>query len=145
MARVSTYLNFPRTTEEAFTFYRSVFGTEFLGPIARFGDMPGCADQPPLAEADKRLVMHVKLPILAGHVLMGTDAPESMGFKVAPGNNVFINLEPDTRDETRRLFDALAAGGKVEMPLQEMFWGGYFGSLADRYGVRWMFNCASKS
>jgi PhnB protein len=89
--------------------------------------------------------MHVELPILAGHVLMGTDAPESMGFKVAPGNNVFINLEPDTRDETRRLFDALSAGGKVEMPLQEMFWGGYFGSLADRYGIRWMFNCASKS
>ena len=145
MARVSTYLNFPRTTEEAFAFYRSVFGTEFLAPIVRFGDMPGCADQPPLAEADKRLVMHVELPILAGHVLMGTDAPESMGFKVAPGNNLFINLEPDTRDETRRLFDALAAGGKVEMPLQEMFWGGYFGSLADRYGVRWMFNCASKS
>ena len=145
MARVSTYLNFPRTTEEAFAFYRSVFGTEFLGPIARFGDMPGCADQPPLAEADKRLVMHVELPILAGHVLMGTDAPESMGFTVTAGNNVYINLEPDTRGETDRLFKALAAGGTVEMQLQEMFWGGYFGSLADRYGVRWMFNCASKS
>ena len=145
MARVSTYLNFPRSTEEAFAFYRSVFGTEFSMPIARFKDIPAQPGQPPLPEADKNLVMHVELPILAGHVLMGTDAPESMGFKVAPGNNVFINLEPDTRDETRRLFDALAAGGKVEMPLQEMFWGGYFGSLADRYGVRWMFNCASKS
>ncbi len=145
MARVSTYLNFPRTTEEAFNFYRSVFRTEFIGPLARFGDMPGCADQPPLAEADRNLVMHVELPILAGHMLMGTDAPESMGFTVTPGNNVFINLEPDTRDETRRLFDALSAGGKVEMPLQEMFWGGYFGSLVDRFGIRWMFNCASKT
>ena len=145
MARVSTYLNFPRTTEEAFAFYKSVFGTEFSGPIARFGDIPAQPGQPPLPEADRNLVMHVELPILAGHVLMGTDAPESMGFTVTAGNNVFINLEPDTRGETDRLFAALAAGGTVEMPLQEMFWGGYFGSLADRYGVRWMFNCASKA
>jgi PhnB protein len=97
-----------------------------------------------MAEADLDLVMHVELPILAGHVLMGTDAPQSMGFTVTPGNNLYINLEPDTRSETGRLFDALSAGGNVEMPLQEMFWGGYFGSLVDRYGVRWMFNCASE-
>jgi PhnB protein len=145
MARVSTYLNFPRSTEEAFLFYKSVFGTEFAAPIHRFSDIPPNPGQPPLAEADRNLVMHVELPILAGHVLMGTDAPESMGFSLTQGNNVFINLEPDTRGETDRLFRALSAGGKVDMPLQEMFWGGYFGSLADRYGVRWMFNCASKS
>lgn len=145
MARVSTYLNFPRTTEEAFRFYQSVFGTEFSMPIARFKDVPAQPGQPPLPEADKNLVMHVELPILAGHVLMGTDAPESMGFTVTAGNNVYINLEPDTRAETDRLFKALAAGGTVEMALQEMFWGGYFGSLADRYGIRWMFNCTSKA
>ncbi len=98
-----------------------------------------------MAEDDRNLVMHVELPILAGHVLMGTDAPESMGFTVTPGNNMYINLEPDTRAETDRLFNALAAGGKIEMPLQEMFWGGYFGSLDDRFGVRWMFNCMSKT
>ncbi|MGE5319968.1 MAG: VOC family protein [Hyphomicrobiaceae bacterium] len=144
MARVSTYLNFPRSTEAAFLFYKSVFGTEFTAPIARFKDMPSAPDQPPLAEADRNLVMHVELPILGGHALMGTDAPESMGFTVTPGNNVYINLEPDTRVETERLFNALAAGGSIETPLQEMFWGGYFGSLADRFGVRWMFNCASK-
>ncbi len=144
MARVSTYLNFPRSTEAAFLFYKSVFDSEFSMPIGRFGDMPSCEGQPPLAEADKNLVMHVELPILGGHVLMGTDAPESMGFTVTPGNNVYINLEPDTRTETDRLFSALSDGGKIEMPLQEMFWGGYFGSLVDRYGVRWMFNCASK-
>lgn len=145
MARVSTYLNFPRTTEEAFLFYKSVFGTEFTAPIARFEDIPPSPDQPPLAEADKNLVMHVELPILGGHVLMGTDAPQSMGFIVTPGNNVYINLEPDTRTETGHLFNALSLGGKIEMPLQEMFWGGYFGSLTDRFGIRWMFNCASKS
>ena len=142
MARVSTYLNFPRSTEEAFLFYKSVFGGDFAGPIMRFGDIPDQPGQPPAAEADKNLVMHVELPILGGHALMGTDAPESMGFTVVAGNNVMINLEPDTRAETDRLFAALAEGGKVEMPLAEMFWGGYFGSLVDRYGVRWMLNCA---
>ena len=145
MARVSTYLNFPRSTEDAFSFYRSVFGTEFSAPIARFKDIPPHPDQPPLADADKNLVVHVELPVLGGHVLMGTDAPESMGFTVTPGNNMFINLEPDTRAETERLFKALSEGGQVEMTLQEMFWGGYFGSLVDRFGIHWMFNCANKA
>jgi PhnB protein len=145
MARVSTYFNFPRSTEQAFLFYKSVFGTEFNGGIRRFKDIPPQPGQPPLAEADLNLVMHVELPILAGHVLMGTDAPESMGFKVTPGNNIYINLEPDTRAETERLFRALSEGGKVEMPLQDMFWGGYFGSLTDQFDVQWMFNCTSKT
>ncbi|CAN5164378.1 VOC family protein [soil metagenome] len=143
MARVSTYLNFARSTEQAFLFYKSVFGTEFATPIMRFGDIPAHPGQTELVEVDKNLIMHVELPILAGHVLMGTDAPESMGFTLVQGNNVFINLEPDTREETERLFNALAEGGKIDMALQEMFWGGYFGSLADKFGLRWMFNCAS--
>ena len=145
MARVSTYLNFPRTTEAAFDFYRAVFQTEYLGPIARFKDMPTAPDQPPLADDDEDLVLHVELPILGGHVLMGTDASESMGFTLTLGNNVYINLEPDSRPEADRLFAALADGGEIEMPLQEMFWGGYFGSLTDRFGIRWMFNCSSKT
>lgn len=144
MAKVSTYLNFPRNTEEAFNFYKSVFGTEFIGELQRMGSVPTMEGQPPLAEEDKNLVMHVALPILGGHVLMGTDAPESMGFKVNMGNNVYINLEPDTRAETDKLFAALSEGGKVETPLQEMFWGDYFGSLTDKFGVQWMFNCSSK-
>ena len=145
MARVSTYLNFPRSTEEAFRFYKSVFGTEFLGPIMRYGDILPQPDQPAVAEADRDLVVHVALPILAGHLLMGTDAAESMGFKVIPGNNMYITLEPDSREETDRLFHALSEGGRIEMPLQEMFWGGYFGSLVDRFGVCWMFDCESKT
>lgn len=145
MARVSTYLNFPRTTAAAFEFYRSVFKTDYARPIARFKDGPGCPGQPPLPEADAELIMHVSLPILGGHVLMGTDCAESMGQTCKPGNNVYINLEPDTRGETDRLFAALAAGGKVEMPLQEMFWGDYFGCLTDRFGTQWMFNCTSKT
>ena len=144
MAKVSTYLNFPRSTEEAFTFYQSVFGGEFEGGLHRMGEVPVQEGQPPMAEADKNLVMHVALPILGGHRLMGTDAPESMGFSVKPGNNVYINLEPDTRGETEKLFNALSAGGKVEMQLRDMFWGDYFGSCTDKYGVQWMFNCAEK-
>jgi PhnB protein len=145
MARVSTYLNFPRSTEEAFNFYRSVFGGDFTSPIHRFADIPAAPGQPPMAEADKQLVMHVELPILAGHVLMGTDAPESMGFTVRPGNNHHINLEPDTRADADRLFAGLSVGGRVEMPMQEMFWGAYFGSFTDRFGVCWMINCAAKA
>lgn len=145
MAKVSTYLNFANQTEEAFNFYKSVFGGEFVGGIKRMGEVPAQEGQPALSDADKNLVMHVALPILGGHVLMGTDAPESMGFKVNFGNNIYINLEPDTRAETKKLFDGLSAGGKVEMELTEMFWGDYFGSCKDKYGVQWMFNCSSKT
>ncbi len=142
MARVSTYLNFPRNTEEVFNFYKSVFGGEFGGNgIARFSDIPSQEGMPQLPEEDKNLVMHIELQILGGHVLMGTDAPESMGFKVNFGNNVYINLEPDTKSETKKLFDALSAGGKVTMELADMFWGAYFGSCTDKFGVQWMFNC----
>ena len=144
MAKVSTYLNFTNQTEEAFNFYQLVFGGEFTGGIMRFGDIPATAGVPPMTDADKNLVMHVVLPILGGHQLMGTDAPESMGFRVTDGNNVYINLEPDTREETKRLFAALSDGGKVEQDLQEMFWGDFYGSCKDKFGVQWMFNCAEK-
>jgi len=145
MARTSTYLNFARSTEEAFNFYKSVFGTEFVGEIARFRDVPPQEGQPPMSEDDKQLVMNVQLPILGGHLLMGTDAPESMGFQLNQGNNVYICLDPDTRAEADALFAALSDGGNVEMSLQEMFWGDYFGSLVDKFGVNWMINCTSKT
>jgi PhnB protein len=145
MARVSTYLNFPRTTETAFQFYKSVFGTEFASPLSRFRDIPPGPGQPPVAEADLDLVMHVELPITGGHMLMGTDAPESMGFALNPGNNFHISLELDTRAEGDRLFQALSEGGAVEVPLQDMFWGAYYGSLVDKFGIRWMINVAGRS
>ena len=144
MASVSTYLNFPRNTEEAFNFYKSVFGTEFQGEIMRMGDVPPQDGMPPFPEEDKNLVMHVMLPILGGHQLMGTDAPESMGFILNMGNNMHINLEPDTRAETERFFNALSEGGQITMELTDMFWGDYFGSCVDKFGVQWMFNCAEK-
>ncbi|MFI5156103.1 MAG: VOC family protein, partial [Chitinophagales bacterium] len=139
MASVTTYLNFPRNTEAAFNFYKSVFGGEFGGMgIARFGDIPPSDGMPPIAEADKNLIMHIELPITGGHILMGTDAPESMGFTVNFGNNVHINLAPDTRAETKKLFEALSAGGKITMELADMFWGAYYGSCTDKFGVQWM-------
>jgi PhnB protein len=145
MARVNTYLNFSRNTEQAFEFYKSVFGGKFNDPgISRFADVPRPKELPLLAEDDKGLVMHVELSLPGGHVLMGTDAPESMGFKLVQGNNVHIDLELDTRAETKRLFDKLAAGGKVTMELQDMFWGDYYGSCTDKFGVQWMFNCRQK-
>lgn len=144
MARVTTYLNFAGNTEEAFLFYKSIFKTEFIGPIMRFGDGPPGPGQPPMPAEQAKMVMHVALPILAGYVLMGTDSPESMGHKLNIGNNIYINLEPDTRAETDRLYAALKEGGIVEQALQEMFWGAYWGCLTDRFGVKWMFNCTAK-
>ncbi len=145
MAKVSTYLNFSRNTEQAFLFYRSVFGGEFLGDgISRFGDIPSTDETPAPAPEDRNLIMHVALALPGGHVLMGSDAPESMGFTVQGGNNVHINLQLDTRAETKRLFEALSSGGEVTMELQDMFWGDYFGSCADRFGIQWMFACSEK-
>ena len=144
MSTVSLYLNFERNTEEAFLFYQSVFGGEFTGGMHRMGEVPQQEGQPQMSEEDKNLIMHVNLPILGGFELMGTDAPESMGFKIKPGNNIFINLLTDTRIETDALFAKLSEGGKIDMPLQEMFWGDYYGSLTDKFGIQWMFNCSQK-
>ncbi|HNW50552.1 MAG TPA: VOC family protein [Prolixibacteraceae bacterium] len=145
MSRVSTYLHFPRNTEEVFLFYKSVFGGEFSGGgILRLGDVPPQEGTPPLSEEDKNLIMHIELPILDGHKLMGTDAPESMGFKLNMGNNISITLDPGTRAEAKKIFDGLSAGGVVETDLQEMFWGGYYGSCTDKFGIHWMINCTGK-
>jgi PhnB protein len=119
MSRVSTYLNFPGTTEEAFTFYASVFGTGFSVPINRFGDMPSAPGAPELPEHERTMVLHVELPILAGHVIMGTDVLESMGHELRLGNNTTLNLEPDTREEAERLYAALADGGTDATGLED--------------------------
>lgn len=139
-ARVSFYVNYPGNTEEAFSFYKSVFKTEFINGIQRFGDIPADAEHPPIAENVKKMVLHVELPLLGNHVLMATDSPKEMGFTVNPGNNMHINLEPESREEAERIFNALSEGGKIEMPLQGMFWGAYFGSFTDKYGINWMVN-----
>jgi PhnB protein len=108
MARVATYLNFPGNTEEAFLFYKNIFKGEFTGRgLQRFSDTTLPDGIPPLSEIDKKLILHAELTIMGGHILMATDTPESMGFKMEYGNNMHIHLEPETREETKRLFDVL--------------------------------------
>jgi PhnB protein len=143
VARVSTYLNFMGNAEEAFEFYRGVFGTELVAPIQRLGDVPADPSGPSLTEAEKQMVLHVELPILGGHVLMATDMVASMGHELRVGNNTTINLEPDSREETQRLYDALSEGASDCAPLADMFWGATWGTCLDRFGVRWMFNFAA--
>ena len=138
MAKVSIYLNFMGNTEEAFNFYKSVFKTEI--PIVMYmKDMPPQPGMPPLSEKEANGVMHVALPILAGTLLMGTDMLESMGQKLVTGNNVTISLEPDTKEETDRLFKVSSEGGSDIAPMRDEFWG-YWGCCLDKFGTRWMFN-----
>ena len=144
MSKVSIYLNFAGNTEEAFNFYKAVFKTEFVGPVTRMSDLPPMPGMPVLPDSEKNSIMHMSLPILGGTVLQGTDMLASMGHQLKIGNNTTICLEPDTREETDRLFGALSAGGSDLQPLQDMFWGAYWGTCLDRFGIRWMFNCYKK-
>jgi PhnB protein len=136
MATFNPYLNFAGNTEEAFRFYKSVFGGEFVG-LTRFKDIPEGAK---LSPAEKEKIMHVSLPIGKGTVLMATDALESMGHTLKPGNNYNISIEAESKEEAKKLYDKLSDGGKIEQPLQDTFWGAYFGMFADRFGTRWMIN-----
>ena len=109
----------------------------------RHGDVPPHEGMTELSAEDKQLVMHVSLPILGGHLLMGTDISESMGMTLTHGNNVYISLHPDSRAEADMLFAALSEGGTVEMEMADQFWGDYFGSLVDKFGIHWMINAES--
>jgi len=140
MSRVSTYLNFAGTTEEAFAFYGTVFGTEPSVPVQRFGDMPAGPGAPELSDEEKSMVLHVELPILDGHVIMATDMLASQGQELRIGNNTTLNLEPDTRAEAERLYAALSEDATDATGLNHMPWGSYWGTCLDRFGVRWMFN-----
>ncbi len=134
MTAVNPYLNFAGNTEEAFNFYKSVFGGEFQ-VVMRFKDNPQCGQ---MAEADKERIMHIALPIGNGTILMATDSLESLGQKLTVGNNFYICLSPETKQEADRLFNGLSVGGKIEMPIQDMFWGAYWGAFTDKFGVQWM-------
>ncbi|MBK9422201.1 MAG: VOC family protein [Flavobacteriales bacterium] len=144
MASTSTQLYFVGRTEAAFAFYREVFRSDYKGEPVRFSAMPGMEGQPPMSEADKALIMHIALPILGGHKLVGTDVLDRLGVKLNVGNNVQILLETDTRTETDRLCKELSEGGEVDMPLVELPWGDDYGSCIDRFGVMWVFTCSAK-
>lgn len=137
MATVNPYLNFAGNTEEAFNFYKSVFGTEFIGPVQRFKDTPFGAQ---MSDEDKEKIMHIALPIGNNVILMATDSLESMGHTRTTGNSFSLAISPDSEEQATTLFNALAEGGTVTMPLEKAFWGAYFGTLTDKYGVQWMVN-----
>ena len=136
MLTVNPYLNFPGNTEEAFNFYKSVFGGEFR-VLQRFKDTPHGDSMSP---EDKERIMHIALPIGQGTILMATDALESNGQKVTAGDNFSLAISPGSKEEADKLFAGLSAGGKVIMPLEKMFWGAYFGLLTDPFGIQWMVN-----
>ena len=135
--KVHSYLNFAGNAEEAFNFYRSVFGTKFSS-VVRFKDFPMEGVTIPEEDGDK--MMHISLPLGGDSVLMASDALESMGQQVVQGNNVYVSVHPDSREEADRIFNGLSAGADIEMPIADQVWGDYFGSLKDKFGVRWMVN-----
>lgn len=141
MAHVSTYINTAGRTEEAFEFYRSVFGGEFTD-LQRFRDMDMGPDGPQMSAADAHCILHIELPILGGHVIEGTDALVSLGHQLRVGDNFSINLHPDSKDEADRLYAGLSVGSADAPGMADMPWGAYWGSFEDRFGIRWMINFA---
>jgi PhnB protein len=138
MATLNAYLNFPGTTEEAFNFYKSVFVGEIVF-LQRFKDTPE-ADKIP--ENEKGKIMHMALQVGKGSILMATDTLESLGQKLTIGNNIHIAVSTDSKEETEKFFHGLSAGGTVTMPLQNTFWGAYFGMVKDKFGIQWMLSYA---
>lgn len=130
---LNTYLTFDGNCREVFEFYRSVFGGEFQS-FQTFADAP---PDMPVADDHKDRVMHVSLPV-GSSVLMGSDSAPGFGPPVVVGNNFSISIEGESREHVDRLFAALSAGGKVIMPLEETFWGAYFGLWTDKFGINWM-------
>lgn len=135
MKSINPYLNFQGNTEEAFNFYKNVFGGDFLGGIFRFKDTE-MGDK--LSEEEQQKVMHIGLSMGNQNYLMATDALESMGQKVNFGNNFYIAIDAESREEAEKLFAGLSEGGAIEMPMADQFWGDYFGSLKDKFNVQWM-------
>lgn len=133
--KLNPYLNFNGNAEAAFRFYQSVFGGELSVQYMR-----DSAPDLQLPEEEKNAVMHVCLPLGDGQSLMASDCLTSQGQVLKVGNNNYISLTPDSRAEADRLFNGLSAGGVVEMPMEDMFWGDYFGSFVDKFGVCWMIN-----
>jgi PhnB protein len=133
MATINPYLHFEGNCEEAFDFYKSVFGGEFAAQM-RWKDMKG---ETPPSESDGNKIMHVSLPIGHGTVLMGSDEPGEMG-KGTIGDNFSIAIGRESKDEATRIFNGLSAGGNVTMALQDTFWGAYFGMFTDKFGIKWM-------
>ncbi len=137
MTKLNVYLNLAGNTEEAFNFYKSIFGGEFTA-VVRFKDMP--MEGVNIPKKDENKILHIGLPIGKDDMLMASDSLESLGQKLVQGNNVYLSVHPESKGEADRIFRALSAGGAIEMPIADQVWGDYFGSLKDKFGVLWMVN-----
>lgn len=138
MTTVNVYLIFNGNCEEAFNFYRAAFGGEF-SYIGKFKDIPPMEGMPPITEDEANRIMHIALPISRETVLMGSDASSNSG-DVTFGNNFSISINPDSKEEADRIFNRLSEGGKIIMPMDNTFWGAYFGMFTDKFGINWMVN-----
>lgn len=138
MATTNIYLTFEGNCKAAFDFYKSVFGGDFPH-VGKFGDMPE-TDGKKISEEDKEKIMHISLPISKETVLMGSDAGTDWGQGLTIGNNFSIAINADSREEADKLFNGLSEGGTITMPLQETFWGAYFGMFVDKFNINWMMN-----
>ena len=139
MAIINPHLSFQGNCEEAFNFYKSVFGGDFSA-LNRYKDMPPNPEHP-LLEVDKEKIMHIALPLSKETVLMGGDAPESIHKVITAGNNFGLSVRVDTLEEAERILAHLAMGGKVFMPIAKAFWGDYFGMVTDKFCYDWMISC----
>ena len=138
MTTVNIYLTFEDNCEEVFDFYKSIFGGEYQS-INRFGEMPPQEGMPPISDQDKDKIMHVSLPISKETILMGSDTmPGGPGITI--GNNFSISIGTDSAETADDYFAKLSEGGTINMPLNETFWGSYFGMVTDKYGINWMLN-----
>ena len=143
MKSVNPYLNFNGNAEEAFNFYKSVFGGEFQA-VQRLSDMPAEPGTPPMPESEKKKIIHISLPIGKTNMLMASDVFAAFGQEKVAGNNVHLSLEAESKEEADRIFNALSKGGNVTMPLATQFWGSYYGQVTDKFGILWMMSFNEK-
>lgn len=133
---ISPYLTFNGNCEDAFNFYRSVFGGEFQY-LGRFKEMPPMEGKA-VPESELNKIMHISLPISRETALMGSDSSEAFGQATVTGNNFSISINATSKAEADRLYNGLSAGGQTTMPMNDTFWGSYYGMLTDKYGIQWM-------
>lgn len=142
MTQLNPYLTFLGDCETAFNFYKSVFGGEFTY-LGRFGEMPP-QEGVTVNEADKDKIMHISLPINSNTILMGSDTGGDWANKTLIGNNISLSLNVDSKAEADRLFSALSEGGTITMPMEDTFWGDYFGMFTDKFKINWMISFNDK-
>ena len=141
MRTINPWINFNGNAEEAFTFYKSVFGGEFA-KVIRFKDL--ASPEFPVAEKEENKIMHIALPIGKSNMLMANDVPESMGKTNEKENRSKISISAESKEEADKLFNGLSKDGKIEMPIDNSPWGSYFGMFRDKYGIEWMVNFTSE-